>query len=124
MSKDRRNNMRIPIELPIIQFVDNRPIRSLVSNLSATGLHSCHAVEPLSRSSRLIQIEFPLPGLSEPLWAKAEVVYDTIGPGFHGTGVRFIALADVHQRWLDEWIRAKTDHSLAAVRCSPRSLRI
>jgi hypothetical protein len=116
--------MRIPIELPIIQFIDNRPIRSLVSNLSATGLHSCHAVEPMSRSSKVIQVEFPLPGVAEPLWAKAEVVYDTIGPGFHGTGVRFIAIADAHRRLLDEWIRAETDATLAAVRCSPRSLRM
>jgi hypothetical protein len=124
MSKDRRTNLRIPIELPIIQFIDNRPIRSLISNLSATGLHSCHAVEPMSRSSRVIQIEFPLPGVAERLWAKAEVVYDTIGPCFHGTGVRFIAIANAHQRLLDEWIRAEAGPSLAAVRCSPRSLRI
>lgn len=124
MSKDRRHNTRIPIELPIIQFIDNRPIRSLVSNLSATGLHSCHAVEPMSRSSRLIQLEFPLPGVAEPLWAKAEVVYDTIGPCYHGTGVRFIAIADAHRRLLEEWIRAEASLGLAAVRCSPRSLRI
>jgi hypothetical protein len=124
MSSDRRARMRIPVELPIIQFVDNRPIRSVVSNLSSSGLHSCHAVEPMSRSSRLIQVEFPLPGLSEPLWAKAEVVYDTIGPFFHGTGVRFVAIARAHQRLLNDWIKSEAQGGLAAARCSPRSLRI
>lgn len=125
MVSDRRSNRRIPVDLPVTQYVDNRPIASLVSNLSATGLHARHIVEPLARSSRLIQLEFSLPGSSEPLWVKGEVVYDTIGPRYHGTGIRFLAMAPAHERVLTKWILGnKQDMSAARRGGSSRSLRV
>ena len=104
MTSDRRESLRLQVEIAGTQFIDNRPIRSLISNLSASGLHACHIVEPMSRSSRLIQLEIPLPGLEEALWAKGEVVYDSIGPLYHGTGIRFVAMAPHQRRALDRWL--------------------
>jgi hypothetical protein len=105
MSSERRDDLRVPIELVVTQFIGDRPFRSLASDLSMTGLHACRCFEPMMRSSRVIQLEIPLPGLTDPLWASAEVVYDSINPYFHGTGVRFLSMASVHRRLLDAWIR-------------------
>ncbi len=80
MEEDRRTSQRIPVDIPMIQFIDNQPIMSVISNLSASGFHACHIVEPMSRSSRLIQVELPLPGVKEALWVKGEVVYVGRGP--------------------------------------------
>jgi hypothetical protein len=101
---DRRADLRIPVELPLIQYVDNRPIASVTSDLSLSGLHACHAIEPMSRSSKLVQLELELPGLDEPLWVKGEVVYDAISPVHHSSGIRFIAMAHRHERALAEWL--------------------
>ena len=107
MASDRRNRFRVPVGLPMIQFVDNHPIISVASDLSPTGLHASHVVEPMSRSSKLIQLEIPLPGADDAVWAKAEVIYDAIGPIFHCTGIRFLAMAEFHQRLLSNWLAAK-----------------
>lgn len=102
--KDRRVNPRVEVELPTTQYVDNTPVQSQVSNLSAEGMHTRRVVGPISRSSRLLQVEIKLPGLGEPLWAKGEVVYDAIGPRFHETGIRFVAMAPGHRGLLRSWL--------------------
>jgi hypothetical protein len=104
MSSDRRVDARIPVEIYATQFIDDRPFRSVVSDLSLTGLHASRLVQPMWRSSKVIQIELPLPGFEESLWAKAEVVYDALDPFFHGTGIRFLAMASYHERLLGEWV--------------------
>ena len=124
MGRERRRSRRIPVELAVTQFVDNRPIVSVVSNLSATGLHACHAVAPLARSSRAIQLELTLPGSDEPLWVKGEVVYDMIGPCYHGTGIRFVAMAPSHRRSLASWISGQDPTPLSVLAGSSRSLRV
>ena len=103
MQRERRRAERFDVDLVATQFIDNRPIRSQIANLSLSGLHACHAVEPMSRSSRHIQLEVPLPG-SETLWIKGEIVFDDLGLLHHGTGVRFLAMAPSHERALEKWI--------------------
>ena len=113
MSSERRTDLRIPVEIYATQFIDNRPFRSVISDLSVTGLHVNRLVEPMWRSSRVVQLELPLPGLADPLWAKAEVVYDALDPFFHGTGLRFLAMARSHERQLGEWIELARQEVLA-----------
>ena len=54
----------------------------------------------------MIQLDLPLPGFGESLWASAEVVYDALDPFFHGTGLRFLSMAPLHERLLGEWLEA------------------
>jgi hypothetical protein len=66
--------------------------------------------EPLTRSSNLIQLEIKLPRTSDSIWAAAEVIYDRFDALFHGTAVRFTAMARSHQRLLREWVRDSASH--------------
>lgn len=103
---ERRIDPRVPVELQLTQYIDNHPIVCTVNNLSASGLLASHPVAPFARSSRHIQLELELPEVSEPLWLKGEVVYDSIGLTHHETGIRFVAMAPAHRQSLLEWIHS------------------
>lgn len=104
MAGERRADLRVPVEIYATQFIDDRPFRSVVSDLSTTGLHASRLVQPMWRTSRVIQVELPLPGFDESVWASAEVVYDALDPFFHGSGLRFRSMATIHERILTDWI--------------------
>lgn len=101
---NRRQAERMPVGFYVEQIVENEPHRSFLSDLSASGLYMERPFELLSRRSNVVQVELPLPG-DETLWAKCEVVYDRFDSLFHGTAVRFTAMAGKHQRLLREWLR-------------------
>ncbi len=104
ISANRRLSPRSPVGFYIEQIVEDEPHRSFLSDLSATGLYMERPFELLSRRSNVVQVELPLPG-DETLWAKCEVVYDRFDSLFHGTAVRFTAMARRHQRMLRDWLR-------------------
>lgn len=112
MANERRGDLRIPVEIYGTQFIDNRPFRTVVSDLSLTGLHASRLVEPMWRTSRVVHVEIPLPGFGESLWASAEVVYDALDPFFHGTGLRFKAMAGFHERLLGDWLELAREEVL------------
>lgn len=103
-SLNRRQSQRLPVGFYIEQIIEDEPHRSFMSDLSAAGLYMERPFELLSRRSNVVQVELPLPG-DETLWAKCEVVYDRFDSLFHGTAVRFTAMARKHQRLLREWLR-------------------
>lgn len=105
MTHNRRRSQRLPVGFYVEQVVDDAPHRSFTTDLSAIGLYMERLAGPLQRSSRLIQVEIPLPQTGDALWASAEVVYDRVDALFHGTAVRFVAMARSHQRLLREWLR-------------------
>ncbi|MBN1655799.1 MAG: hypothetical protein JXA30_18685 [Deltaproteobacteria bacterium] len=87
------------------QIISEQPHRCFTTDLSAIGLYAERLVEPFERNSRIVQIEIPLPGTSDAIWAKGEVVYDNFDSLFHGTAIRYTAMARFHQRMLREWLR-------------------
>ncbi len=101
---NRRHAQRLPVGFYVDQIIEDEPHRSFLSDLSASGLYMERPFELLSRRSSVVQVELPLPG-DETLWAKCEVVYDRFDSLFHGTAVRFTAMARKHQRLLREWLR-------------------
>lgn len=105
LTRNRRRSQRHPVGFYVEQIVDDAPHRCFTSDLSPVGLYMERLAEPLQRRSAVVQIEIPLPNTSDALWAKAEVVYDRFDSLFHGTAVRFIAMARGHERWLREWLR-------------------
>ena len=67
------------------------------SPVSLTG-SAMIASSPASSRSRMTKnkriaasASLPLPGLSEPLWARGEVIYDRVDGLFHGQAIRFVA---------------------------------
>jgi hypothetical protein len=87
------------------QFIGDQPHRCFTTDLSAIGLYVERLVEPFERNSTVVQVELPLPDTSDAIWAKGEVVYDNFDSLFHGTAIRFTAMARKHQRMLRDWLR-------------------
>ena len=104
MGSERRIATRLPIGIYLTQFIDEQGFRCFSTNLSETGVFVNRIVEPIERRSRVVQVELPIAPAGESLWIKGEVAYDTLDPMFHGTGVRFVAMAAKHQRMLREYL--------------------
>jgi hypothetical protein len=105
MNSDRRRSQRFPVGFQIQQIVDDEPRDCFLTDLSSIGLYAERMVEPFERNSNIVQVELPLPDTGDSLWAKGEIVYDCIDPLFHGSAIRFTAMARKHQRMLREWLR-------------------
>lgn len=103
--ENQRLAERIPVGFYVQQVVDDRPQRCFTADLSALGVYLERPIEPMGRSSNVVQLEIPLPNRQETIWARGEIVYDSFDPLFHGTAIRFTGMARLHQRMLREWLR-------------------
>jgi hypothetical protein len=104
MLTNRRQSERHPVGFYVDHFVRDEAHRCFTTDLSALGLYMERLVQPIARSSKVVQLEITLPSAGDSIWACGEVVYDRIDSLFHGTAVRFTGMARTHQRWIDEWL--------------------
>jgi hypothetical protein len=70
---------------------------------------------PIARSSRVVSLEFELPGTGETIWARGEVTHDSLDDYFHGQGIRFTGMARLHARMLRDWCVEKRRTQLAGM---------
>lgn len=105
MKSERRRSQRFPVGFYMTQIINNYPHRCFTTDLSAIGLYVERLVEPFERNTNIVQLELPLPSTGEAIWAKGEVIYDSINSVFHGSAIRFLAMARKHQRLIREWLR-------------------
>ena len=105
MQIERRLSQRLPVGFYMRQIIGDQPHRCFTTDLSAIGLYAERLVEPFERNSSVVQVELPLPNTGDAIWAKGEVVYDNFDSIFHGTAIRFTAMARKHQRMLRDWLR-------------------
>jgi hypothetical protein len=89
MKDDRRSAPRVAVNVPVHQHIEGQKFACTVSSLSLSGLYMERPLGSFVRHSAEIELEIPLPDGAEPLWARAEIVYDCFGAQFHGTAVRF-----------------------------------
>ena len=59
--RNRRRSARLPVGFYVDQIVGDDPHRCFTTDLSAIGLYMERLVEPLRRSSKIVQLEIPLP---------------------------------------------------------------
>jgi hypothetical protein len=100
---NRRAEPRVALQMFINEYVKDQPFRSLATNLSPTGLR----VDRLPRSAdrtRMLGLEFQLPGTSEVIWARGEVRFDAADPYFQSTGILITGIASSHQRLLRDYV--------------------
>jgi hypothetical protein len=106
---ERRDLERVPLEIFLDEYVDDRPHRAVTTNVSATGLYmhrvATRASRLFRRGSRHVQLEFALPGTSDTIWARGEIRYDELGMDLvHGTGVELVDMARGHQRLIRDYL--------------------
>ena len=112
---EKRLEQRVPMDMFLNEYVRERPYRALVVNLSEGGLYLQKLAEPITRHSRIVGLEFELPGTGEIVWAKAEARFDSLDEDFHLSGVRFVAMADKHRRLVRDFVYDKHKRSGASL---------
>jgi hypothetical protein len=100
---DRRLGFRVPLEMFLNEYVQDRAHRALTVNISETGVYLNKVLSPISRSNRVVGLEFELPGTGETIWARGEICYDSLDDYFHGQGVRFTGMPRLHARMLRDY---------------------
>ena len=106
LARDRRFGFRVPHEMFLDQYVEDRHFRGLTTNLSETGIFLQTAfgtTVPKQTKKQRVALEFSLPGHSETIWACGEICYQEDGDLVRGTGIRFIAMAKHHARLLRDF---------------------
>jgi len=116
MKLDRRLDDRLPREMYLTAYFDDRPQLGFTADISERGLY----LKTLLRTPRPphtpLGIELKLPGLPEVIWASGEARRDPQDDYSCGIGIRFIAMAGRHQRMLSDfcqflrWGRHSTLH--------------
>jgi hypothetical protein len=100
---NRRFDNRVPLEMYLNAYVDERLQRGFTSDLSETGLRlNTLARAPLPPLTP-VGLEFVLPGVSETIWAAGEICFDASDDYFLGRGIRFTAMAGKHARLVREY---------------------
>jgi hypothetical protein len=97
------------------EYLNDRPYRALTMNLSETGVYVNKVVTSLDRRSRVVGLEFELPGTGEVIWARGEICYDTIDDHMHGQGIRFTGMARVHHRLVRDYCVERRRLQLASL---------
>jgi hypothetical protein len=112
---DRRIGARVPVEIFITQYIHDRPHRALTANISETGIYLNKVLAPLDRRSRVIGLEFSLPGTSDTIWARGEICHDALDEYFHGQGVRFTGMPRSWGRLVRDWCAETRRHLLGGL---------
>lgn len=102
-SHDRRLGYRVPLEMFLNEYVQDRAHRALTVNVSETGIYVNKVITPTSRPSKVVGLEFELPGTGEMIWARGEICYDSLDDYFHGQGIRFTGIPKIHARLLRDY---------------------
>jgi len=104
---DRRLGYRVPLEIFVNQYVQDQPFRALTSNLSDSGLHvqlvNAPKCTPRDRKSRVVGLEFELPGTGDVIWARGLICYAGRDEFVHKLGIKFTAMPQVHARMVRDW---------------------
>jgi len=104
---DRRGDGRVRVEMFLNQYIHDRPFRALATNISPTGLLIQKLIEPRVPLSRIVSLEFEIPGTGEVVWACAESRFDELDEDFQTSGLTFTRMAGKHERLLREFVSAK-----------------
>lgn len=86
------------------EYLGDRLYRGIVTSLSESGLYLSRLLVPRARPTSNVQLELTLPGTSDTIWAGGDVCYDQLDSYFHGTGVRFTAIASAHARLVKNFV--------------------
>jgi hypothetical protein len=113
MQSERRFGFRIPLEMFLNQYAQDRPHRGLTVNISETGVYVNKVIAPMLRTGRVVGLEFELPGTGEVVWARGEVCYDSLDDLFHGQGIRFSGMARAHQKLIRDYCMERRRAKLA-----------
>jgi hypothetical protein len=109
---DRRLGNRIPLEVFMNEYLSDRPHRALTVNISESGVFVNKVATSFNRRTRVVALEFELPGTGELIWARGEICYDTFDDRLHGQGIRFTGMPRAYGRLLRDYCIEKRREQL------------
>jgi hypothetical protein len=112
---ERRLGNRIPLEVFMNEYLNDRPHRALTVNISESGVFVNKVASSFSRRTRVVGLEFELPGTGDVIWARGEICYDTFDDHLHGQGIRFTAMPRAYARLLRDYCIEKRRDQLATL---------
>lgn len=103
MKRERRRNIRVPIEMPVILIVNDGAgqQRTITSDLGEGGMAIQSSQRP--RKQGAITVQFALPGTEDTIHCMGEVAWENAG---RQTGIRFLDLAPEARDQLKAWINS------------------
>jgi len=105
-SRERRQTMRIPLEMWVEETNENERYFRRAGNLSRGGLRLDHTI-PLPQGT-VVNLTFTLPGDTSPVEVSGEIVSNA-GPDDLRMGVKFVDVAAGAQARIDAYLaRAST----------------
>lgn len=113
-SLDRRLDSRLPLQMYMNAYIDDRPSRGFTLNINETGLYLNTLADAPLPPFTPVGLEFELPGINETIWAAGEICYDSMDDYFLGRGVRFTAMAGLHARLIKGYCAQMRDLRLRA----------
>jgi hypothetical protein len=106
-SLDRRYEPRVPLEMYLNTYVDDRLRRALTVNVSETGLYfNTLLPAPLIRAVPM-GLEFTLPGIDDSIWAAGEICHGALDDYVCSTAIRFVRMAERHRSILRAYLNAQ-----------------
>lgn len=108
MSQDRREQIRLPVEICVQQYLAQGSYLGLTRDLSERGLYltAPRLKNDLVMYGAPLQLEFALPGTGETIWARGHVCYEGADGEFKGLGIRLTDMADRHARSLSRYVES------------------
>ena len=108
MKRERRRNIRVPIEIPVTLTVNDKAgqQRAVTSDLSEGGI----AIQSSQRPKKMgaMSVQFTLPGTSHVVKCMGEIAWENAG---RQTGVRFVDMSPETRDRLKAWIRNHSSDS-------------
>lgn len=108
---NKRNNWRVPLQIPVNEYVGPDTRRSLTFNLGPDGMYlnrlalSYDELEEDPLATDVVGLEFELPCTSEVIWAAGRVCHERADQMFEGTGVRFASIAGCHRTLINDYVQ-------------------
>lgn len=121
---NRRTEPRIPLQMPLVEVVDDRLIRSMTFNIGPSGLYVSRLTPLWWTQRRVVSLEFALPQCDELIWARGEVRFDMHDAYFHGTGIAFTGMASKHERMIQDYVDRHREAALRELLANIRRNRL
>ena len=104
VSRERRLGPRVSLPIFLNQYIEDRPLRGLVSDVSPTGIHVKTVKLPAARpATRTVGLELELPGTGETIWARGEIRHRRGEGAVESAGIRFTAMPALYAKLLREY---------------------
>ena len=112
MNEEQREQNRIPCDIILNKVEDGHTNVCRAENLSLGGIKLRRVAEAHEAGGQKVQLQFALPGDSEPLWVSGEKVYEDDGT----VGVRFTNISHGNFVKLRDWLRSESAETPTTVK--------